>query len=111
MLIYSQFTRTLDVLETWLHRRNWGYQRVDGGVRGGDRQLRIDRFNNEPAAYWVFLLSTRAGGVGINLATADTVVIFDSDWNPHNDIQAQVRRVSVVSCCYQLAPDPRSNFF
>lgn len=55
-------------------------------------QARIDRFNSAAAdTAWVFLLSTRAGGVGINLATADTVVIFDSDWNPHNDIQAQAR--------------------
>jgi SNF2 family DNA or RNA helicase len=80
----------LDVLEAWLVKRGWGYQRIDGSVRSNDRQGRIDRFNNELGLYWVFLLSTRAGGVGINLATADTVIIFDSDWNPHNDIQAQV---------------------
>jgi chromodomain-helicase-DNA-binding protein 4 len=90
VLIYSQFTSALDVLEAWVSKRGWGYQRIDGTVRGGDRQHRIDRFNNDHETNWVFLLSTRAGGLGINLATADTVVIFDSDWNPHNDIQAQV---------------------
>ena len=56
-----------------------------------ERQARIDRFNTQPEAYCCFLLSTRAGGLGINLATADTVIIFDSDWNPHNDLQAQAR--------------------
>merc|ERR1719305_1233518 len=55
------------------------------------RQEAIDRFNKPNGQYSVFLLSTKAGGLGINLATADTVIIFDSDWNPHNDIQAQAR--------------------
>jgi Helicase conserved C-terminal domain len=90
VLFYSQFTRTLDVLEAWLHKRGHGHQRIDGAVRGGDRQARIDKFNSDEANV-AFLLSTRAGGLGINLATADTVVIFDSDWNPHNDTQAQAR--------------------
>jgi chromodomain-helicase-DNA-binding protein 4 len=103
VLIYSQFTRTLDVLEAWLLKRGWGFQRIDGKVRGGDRQTRIDRFNNDPSLYWVFLLSTRAGGLGINLATADTVIIFDSDWNPHNDIQAQV--CSAFLCIRFPPPD------
>ncbi len=58
---------------------------------GQERQARIDAFNTHPEQYFVFLLSTRAGGLGINLATADTVIIHDSDWNPHNDLQAQAR--------------------
>lgn len=61
---------------------------MDGTITGGDRQEAIDRFNAPNAPQFAFLLSTRAGGLGINLATADTVIIFDSDWNPHNDIQA-----------------------
>jgi len=91
ILIYSQFTRTLDILEDWLAARKWGYTRIDGSIPGAQRQRRIDLFNREPDKCSVFLLSTRAGGVGINLATADTVIIFDSDWNPHSDLQAQAR--------------------
>ena len=63
------------------------YERIDGSITGQSRQDAIDRFNAAGAQQFVFLLSTRAGGLGINLATADTVVIYDSDWNPHNDIQ------------------------
>eukprot|EP00798_Chlamydomonas_sp_ICE-L_P016466 gene16466-22688_t len=91
-----QFTRTLDILEDWLHGRRWGFQRIDGSVPGAERQRRIDRFNNNPEANPVFLLSTRAGGLGINLATADTVIIYDSDWNPHNDLQAQAQKNPVM---------------
>ena len=67
------------------------YERIDGGITGTLRQDAIDRFNAEGAEQFCFLLSTRAGGLGINLYTADTVVIYDSDWNPHNDIQALSR--------------------
>ncbi|KAL0033469.1 hypothetical protein WJX77_010766 [Trebouxia sp. C0004] len=91
VLIYSQFTTLLDLLEEWLAARQWGYQRIDGSVGGTDRQSRIDQFNRRPADNFVFLLSTKAGGLGINLASADTVIIYDSDWNPHNDLQAQAR--------------------
>ncbi|KAA6426343.1 MAG: CHD3-type chromatin-remodeling factor PICKLE-like, partial [Trebouxia sp. A1-2] len=91
VLIYSQFTTLLDLLEEWLAARQWGYQRIDGSVGGADRQSRIDQFNRRPADNFVFLLSTKAGGLGINLASADTVIIYDSDWNPHNDLQAQSR--------------------
>ncbi|EFJ45932.1 hypothetical protein VOLCADRAFT_30242, partial [Volvox carteri f. nagariensis] len=91
LIIFSQFTRTLDLLEEWLVGRGLGYMRIDGTVAGSERQKRIDRFNQHPDSYFCFLLSTRAGGLGINLATADTVIIFDSDWNPHNDLQAQAR--------------------
>merc|ERR1739848_652081 len=67
------------------------YERIDGSITGSLRQDAIDRFNAEGAEQFVFLLSTRAGGLGINLYTADTVIIYDSDWNPHNDIQALSR--------------------
>lgn len=77
-LIVSQFTSTLDVLERWLRHLGWGFERIDGTVGGLDRQPRIDRFNAPGSTAFAFLLSTRAGGLGINLATADTVFIFDS---------------------------------
>lgn len=88
VLIFSQMTKMLDVLEDFLEGEGYKYERIDGGITGTARQEAIDRFNAPGAQQFVFLLSTRAGGLGINLATADTVVIFDSDWNPHNDIQA-----------------------
>ncbi|KAK7482613.1 hypothetical protein BaRGS_00026112 [Batillaria attramentaria] len=88
VLIFSQMTRMLDILEDFLEAENYKYERIDGGVTGNLRQDAIDRFNSSESQSFVFLLSTRAGGLGINLATADTVIIYDSDWNPHNDIQA-----------------------
>jgi chromodomain-helicase-DNA-binding protein 4 len=91
VLIYSQFTRMLDILEDWLHVKKWGYERIDGKINGAERQVRIDRFNAPNSSKFCFLLSTRAGGLGINLATADTVIIYDSDWNPHADLQAMAR--------------------
>lgn len=209
VLIYSQFTKTLDILEDWLSARRWGYCRIDGeccvfavcqtvwfgrvnqgptyescvmavhchyqqprgnicimwahvysvqvapyklpflvsvckqhtlhthtcmattvpctpsmvyaqwakhstalvtcipagDVPGAKRQQLVDNFNLKPEHFFAFLLSTRAGGLGINLATADTVIIYDSDWNPHNDLQAQVKPARfdlVVLCCSAL---------
>uniref|UniRef100_A0A3B4UDV3 Chromodomain helicase DNA binding protein 4 n=1 Tax=Seriola dumerili TaxID=41447 RepID=A0A3B4UDV3_SERDU len=80
-------TKMLDLLEDFLENEGYKYERIDGGVTGNLRQEAIDRFN-PGAPQFAFLLSTRAGGLGINLASADTVIIYDSDWNPHNDIQA-----------------------
>ncbi|GBP65125.1 Chromodomain-helicase-DNA-binding protein Mi-2 homolog [Eumeta japonica] len=88
VLIFSQMTKMLDILEDYLEGEGYKYERIDGGITGTIRQEAIDRFNAPGAQQFVFLLSTRAGGLGINLATADTVIIYDSDWNPHNDIQA-----------------------
>lgn len=88
VLIFSQMTKMLDILEDFLEAEKYKYERIDGGITGAQRQEAIDRFNAPGAQQFCFLLSTRAGGLGINLATADTVVIYDSDWNPHNDIQA-----------------------
>ncbi len=62
--------------------RGWGYCRIDGNTGGDDRENMIDDFNREGSDKFVFLLSTRAGGLGINLATADIVILYDSDWNP-----------------------------
>nr|CAD7601329.1 unnamed protein product [Timema genevievae] len=88
VLIFSQMTKMLDILEDYLDGEGYKYERIDGSITGSLRQEAIDRFNAPGAQQFVFLLSTRAGGLGINLATADTVIIYDSDWNPHNDIQA-----------------------
>ncbi len=102
VLIFSQMVRMLDILEDYLVERGYTYERLDGSKRGLDRQAAIDRFCDSSADRFVFLASTRAGGQGINLTAADTVVIFDSDWfgpsfiflplrNPQNDVQAQAR--------------------
>ncbi|XP_074567339.1 CHD3-type chromatin-remodeling factor PICKLE [Curcuma longa] len=91
VLIYSQFQHMLDLLEDYLSYNKWTYERIDGKVSGSERQIRIDRFNAKNSTKFCFLLSTRAGGLGINLATADTVFIYDSDWNPHADLQAMAR--------------------
>merc|ERR1719220_1568374 len=91
VLIFSQMTKLLDLLEDFLDGEGYKYERIDGGITGTLRQDAIDRFNAPGAEQFVFLLSTRAGGLGINLYTADTVIIYDSDWNPHNDIQALSR--------------------
>lgn len=88
VLIFSQMTKMLDILEDFLDGCGYKFERIDGAITGNQRQEAIDRFNAPGAQQFVFLLSTRAGGLGINLATADTVIIYDSDWNPHNDIQA-----------------------
>uniref|UniRef100_A0A8R1HU68 Uncharacterized protein n=1 Tax=Caenorhabditis japonica TaxID=281687 RepID=A0A8R1HU68_CAEJA len=88
VLIFSQMTMMLDILEDFCDVEGYKYERIDGSITGQQRQNAIDRFNAPGAQQFVFLLSTRAGGLGINLATADTVIIYDSDWNPHNDIQA-----------------------
>ena len=91
VLIFSQMIKVLDLLESYLKYRGHLYERLDGGVRGNDRQASIDRFCKPGSDRFAFLLCTRAGGVGINLTSADTVIIYDSDWNPQNDIQAQAR--------------------
>ena len=102
VLIFSQMTALLNVLEDYLQWRRWKYCRIDGSTKIDDRQKQMDIFNAEKTngeggsrndnddRYFVFMLSTRAGGLGINLATADTCIIFDSDWNPHQDSQAMV---------------------
>ncbi|KAL4578136.1 hypothetical protein LXL04_014255 [Taraxacum kok-saghyz] len=92
VLIFSQMTKLLDILEDYLNIEfgRETFERVDGSVSIADRQMAISRFNNDKSRF-VFLLSTRSCGLGINLATADTVIIYDSDFNPHADIQAMNR--------------------
>lgn len=91
VLIFSQMVRMLDILGEYLQKRHFPFQRLDGSIKGEIRKQALDHFNAEGSPDFCFLLSTRAGGLGINLATADTVIIFDSDWNPQNDLQAQAR--------------------
>lgn len=91
VLIFSQMVRCLDILEDYLVQMRYPYERIDGRIRGNLRQAAIDRYSKPGSDRFVFLLCTRAGGLGINLTAADTVIIFDSDWNPQNDLQAQAR--------------------
>jgi len=90
VLIFSQMTRMLDILGDYLSYKKFTFSRLDGTMSFEDRQANIDQFNETDETN-VFLLSTRAGGLGINLTAADTVIIFDSDWNPQQDLQAQDR--------------------
>ena len=95
-------TQVLSIIEDYLMWREWNYCRIDGSTKIDERQRQMDVFNaektnkggkrnNDDDRHFVFLLSTRAGGLGINLASADTCIIFDSDWNPHQDSQAMDR--------------------
>ena len=89
VLIFSQFTLTLDIIQDYVQYRSFSYERLDGSVRAEERFNSITNFSNNDV--FCFLLSTRAGGVGLNLTAADTIVFFDNDWNPQNDIQAAAR--------------------
>ncbi|KAH7108397.1 transcription regulator [Auriculariales sp. MPI-PUGE-AT-0066] len=91
VLIFSQMVRMLDILSDYMNLRSYPHQRLDGTVSSDVRKKSIAHFNAPGSNDFVFLLSTRAGGLGINLETADTVIIFDSDWNPQNDLQAMAR--------------------
>ncbi|KAL0923098.1 hypothetical protein M5K25_007143 [Dendrobium thyrsiflorum] len=91
VLIFSQMVRMLDILAEYLALRGFQFQRLDGSTRADLRHQAMEHFNAPGSEDFCFLLSTRAGGLGINLATADTVIIFDSDWNPQNDLQAMSR--------------------
>ncbi|RHY40775.1 hypothetical protein DYB30_005961 [Aphanomyces astaci] len=91
VLMFSQMTQLMHVLEDYFNYRGFRYLRLDGSTSADEREQRMFMFNAPDSPYFIFLLSTRAGGLGLNLATADTVVIFDSDWNPAMDAQAQDR--------------------
>ncbi|KAI9295102.1 hypothetical protein K502DRAFT_291427, partial [Neoconidiobolus thromboides FSU 785] len=91
VLIFSQMVRLLDILADYSALKGYPYQRLDGSVGSEARKKSIEHFNAPGSPDFIFLLSTRAGGLGINLETADTVIIFDSDWNPQNDLQAMAR--------------------
>ncbi|WWC91832.1 uncharacterized protein L201_006779 [Kwoniella dendrophila CBS 6074] len=91
VLIFSQMVRLLDIMSDYMSARGYIYQRLDGTVPSDVRKKSIEAFNAPGSPDFAFLLSTRAGGLGINLETADTVIIFDSDYNPQNDLQAMAR--------------------
>ncbi|KAH9741600.1 protein chromatin remodeling 5 [Citrus sinensis] len=91
VLIFSQMVRMLDILAEYMSYKGFQFQRLDGSTKAELRHQAMDHFNAPGSEDFCFLLSTRAGGLGINLATADTVIIFDSDWNPQNDLQAMSR--------------------
>uniref|UniRef100_A0A8C7DLJ3 Proliferation-associated SNF2-like protein n=1 Tax=Oncorhynchus kisutch TaxID=8019 RepID=A0A8C7DLJ3_ONCKI len=90
VLIFSQMTSILDILMDYCYLRGYQYSRLDGTMAYADREENMTKFSSDPEVF-LFLLSTRAGGLGINLTAADTVIIFDSDWNPQADLQAQDR--------------------
>ncbi|XP_034531930.1 chromodomain-helicase-DNA-binding protein 1-like [Notolabrus celidotus] len=89
VLLFSQMTRMLDILQDYMEYRGYSYERLDGSVRGEERNLAVKSFRSKDI--FVFLLSTKAGGVGLNLTAADTVIFVDSDFNPQNDLQAAAR--------------------
>ena len=91
ILIFSQMTRMLDILDDYCAMRSHSFCRIDGQTSCEDRDRQIEEFNAPKSQHSVFLLSTRAGGLGINLTTADIVILYDSDWNPQMDLQAQDR--------------------
>ena len=91
VLIFSQMVRVLDLLEEMMKLKKYLYERLDGSTSSSSRVHAVERFNRKSLKRFVMLLSTRAGGLGLNLTAADTVIIFDSDWNPQNDLQAMAR--------------------
>ncbi|XP_047033977.1 ATP-dependent helicase brm isoform X1 [Helicoverpa zea] len=91
VLVFCQMTQCMTIIEDYLSWRAFQYLRLDGMTKAEDRGELLKKFNDVGSDYFIFLLSTRAGGLGLNLQSADTVIIFDSDWNPHQDLQAQDR--------------------
>lgn len=91
VLMFFQMTAIMDIMEDFLRMREISFLRLDGTTKSDERSDLLYEFNRPDSPYFMFLLSTRAGGLGLNLQTADTVIIYDSDWNPHQDLQAQDR--------------------
>ena len=91
ILMFCQMTQCMTIIEDYFNYRGYKFLRLDGMTKSEERADMLKVFNDRNSDYFIFLLSTRAGGLGLNLQTADTVIIFDSDWNPHQDLQAQDR--------------------
>ena len=108
VLIFSQMSRVLDILEDYCVFREHKYCRIDGSTAHEDRIAAIDDYNKPGSEKFIFLLTTRAGGLGINLTSADIVILYDSDWNPQADLQAmdrahrigQTKQVVVYPLCH-----------
>ena len=100
-VLVSNFTQTLDLFGELLEQNNMSFQRLDGSINANKRQVMVDSFNNDPSQY-AFLLSSKAGGCGLNLIGANRLVLFDPDWNPANDQQALARvwRSGQKKACY-----------
>eukprot|EP01119_Soliformovum_irregulare_P000784 TRINITY_DN10578_c0_g1_i3.p1 TRINITY_DN10578_c0_g1~~TRINITY_DN10578_c0_g1_i3.p1 ORF type:complete len:1288 (-),score=409.11 TRINITY_DN10578_c0_g1_i3:19-3882(-) len=95
ILIFNQMTQCMTIMEDFFQHKGYNpqsdYLRLDGGTKAEDRSDLVKKWNAKDSSYWLFILSTKAGGLGLNLQTADTVIIFDTDWNPQADLQAQDR--------------------
>ncbi|EUC66765.1 chromatin remodeling factor mit1, putative [Rhizoctonia solani AG-3 Rhs1AP] len=91
VLLFSQFKIVLDIIEDFLNMEGYKLLRLDGDTKSSLRQKEIDEFNKPGSDYFIYILTTRAGGVGVNLWSADTVIVFDPDFNPHQDLQAIAR--------------------
>ncbi|KAI4381702.1 hypothetical protein MLD38_007754 [Melastoma candidum] len=91
VLIFSQWTKILDIMDYYFSEKGYEVCRIDGNVKLDERRRQIQEFNDVKSNYRIFLLSTRAGGLGINLTAADTCILYDSDWNPQMDLQAMDR--------------------
>lgn len=91
VVLFSQFTSVLDILDDYCTMRGFKHCRFDGSTLRAKRNFIVNQFNAPGSDYFVFLMSTRSGGMGLNLQTADTCILFDSDWNPQPDLQAMAR--------------------
>ena len=99
VVIFSQFTKVLDIIGDYLTYRNYNYYRLDGSTNRVLRQAYINKFNAKNSNVFAFIMSTRAGGLGVNLQTADTVILYDSDWNPQvNNIYVNIYLYIYLIC-------------
>lgn len=104
VLIFNQMTKVMDILEEYCNLRKFTFLRLDGSTSADVRTQSVIQFNAPDSPYFIFMLSTKAGGLGLNLQSADTVILFDSDWNPSNDAQAMARshRIGQKKQCLAL---------
>jgi Helicase conserved C-terminal domain len=100
VLIFTQMTRVLDIMEDFMVMRGYKYCRIDGNTTFEDRESSIDEFNRPGSEKFCFILSTRAGGLGINLQTADVCILYDSDWNPQQ-VRPQSANILCSAFCFQ----------